>query len=116
MPIRWAAEPPCHPAGGVTANHFSLAPPTVPHLYCESMGTPPAQVALFPPPPCRSHIKEVMLTPTHLAMVLDYEAGGSVAEFVAQQVGQCIQQAGWHLCRRRGKMVQPCTFGSRGAG
>lgn len=33
-----------------------------------------------------THIREALLTPTHLALVLDYEAGGSVAEFVAKQV------------------------------
>lgn len=31
-------------------------------------------------------LQEVMLTPTHLAMVLDYEAGGSCAEYVAAQI------------------------------
>ena len=33
-----------------------------------------------------THIREALLTPTHLALVLDFEAGGSAAEFVAQQV------------------------------
>ncbi|GAB4821080.1 hypothetical protein N2152v2_008126 [Parachlorella kessleri] len=32
------------------------------------------------------HIREVVLTPSHLALVLDYEAGGSVAEFVASRI------------------------------
>lgn len=31
-------------------------------------------------------LQEVMLTPSHLAMVLDYEAGGSCAEYVAAQI------------------------------
>ncbi len=44
-----------------------------------------------------------MLTPTHLAMVLDYEAGGSMAEFVAQQVGRracnsVLWRAWLHTC------------------
>ena len=34
-----------------------------------------------------SHIREVLLSPSHLALVLDFERGGSAAEFVAQQVG-----------------------------
>lgn len=41
-----------------------------------------------------SHVKEVMLTPTHLAMVLDYEAGGSAAEFVAHQVRPAVVYSG----------------------
>lgn len=48
-----------------------------------------------------THIAEVALTPSHLALVLDYEEGGSVAEFVAQQVcwdvggGRWAQVASW---------------------
>ncbi|PSC68747.1 serine threonine-kinase SRK2H-like [Micractinium conductrix] len=33
-----------------------------------------------------THIKEAMLTPAHLILVLDYEAGGSAAEYVAQRI------------------------------
>lgn len=51
-----------------------------------------------------------MLTPTHLAMVLDYEAGGSVAEFVAQQVGQRIQQAGWHCAGGGARWSNPARL------
>lgn len=54
-------------------------------------------------PSCGSHIKECLLTPTHLAMVLDFEAGGSVAEFVAQQVrdAESVKQ-GWGTQQRCG--------------
>lgn len=33
-----------------------------------------------------THIREAILTPSHLVLVLDFEAGGSAAEFVAQQI------------------------------
>jgi serine/threonine protein kinase len=32
------------------------------------------------------HLVEAVLTPSHLALVLEYEAGGSLAELVARQV------------------------------
>ena len=48
-----------------------------------------------------SHIREVALTPSHLAMVLELEAGGSAAEAVAAQVrsgagGGCKAWRGCH--------------------
>ena len=53
---------------------------------CLLPGLPP--LCLVPPPATsRPAAQEVLLTPTHLALVLEYEAGGSAADFVAQQVG-----------------------------
>lgn len=36
------------------------------------------------------HPVEAVLTPSHLALVLEYAPGGSLAEFVARQVRDCV--------------------------
>lgn len=64
-----------------------------------------------------SHIHEVVLTPSHLALVLQNEAGGSAAEFVAQQARPrraALRRAALAGGPRAGRLGGRAHAGSRG--